>query len=175
MGLSIIQGNAIEGSADGIIITIDGAAKGMEGKIARAFARRWPELWEELEDEITYPIPLGTVFEYEPVSESPFKLILVASTLHHKDTLSENQKKSIASNALEQAMMTAFEYSIDKVNSGLMLGGWRLSPTSAFIAMAEGYEACMRKGKSVDLDIYVLDAKHFDVVKSVATSMGWRE
>lgn len=56
-----------------------------------------------------------------------------------------------------------------------MLGGWRLSPTSAFLAMSEGYEACMRKGKGVDLDVYILDAQHFDVVKSVAASMGWRE
>jgi hypothetical protein len=50
--LRVLHGNVLDAIADALILTIDGAKKGMEGNIARAFARKWPEIWHELEDEM---------------------------------------------------------------------------------------------------------------------------
>ena len=44
MSLKISRGNVLDAKADAIILTIDGAANGMEGNIARAFARKWPDV-----------------------------------------------------------------------------------------------------------------------------------
>ena len=95
MNLSVIHGNVLDANAGGLIITIDGSQRGMEGNIARIFAQKWPEVWEEIEDEVPYPLPLGDVYDYKPSSKIPFQLLLIASTLHHRDTLSETAKKSI--------------------------------------------------------------------------------
>ena len=39
MHIEIIKGNLFESNSDVIILTVDGARKGMEGTIARAFGR----------------------------------------------------------------------------------------------------------------------------------------
>ena len=58
MTMSVVNRNILDSSAEAIILTIDGAKKGMEGNIARAFAKKYPNAWELLEYEITYPIPI---------------------------------------------------------------------------------------------------------------------
>lgn len=173
MQLRILQGNVLDAKADSIILTIDGAAKGMEGNIARAFARRWPDVWVEVENEIIYPLPLGEVYEVEPSAESPFQLILIASTLNHKDTLSEVNKKSVVRTALEASVNIANRFNLRTIASGIMVGGWRLSQTSAFVAMTEGYEATLKNDGDVDLDIYVLDQGHYETIQNLARGLGW--
>jgi O-acetyl-ADP-ribose deacetylase (regulator of RNase III) len=174
MGLRIFQGNVLDAKADALIITIDGAKKGMEGNIARAFARRWPEIWAEIEEEIPYPLPLGEVFEYEPASESPFRLILVASTLNHKDTLTESEKKSIGRTALDNAITAAAGHGVKSIATAIMTGGWRLSQQSAFLSMTEGYEMALQAGNEIALAIYVLDANQYETIQSIARGMGWQ-
>lgn len=49
MAMEILRGSLLDAPDDAIILTIDGAAKGMEGNIARAFTRKYPDVWEELE------------------------------------------------------------------------------------------------------------------------------
>lgn len=53
---------------------------------------RREDLVTEISDleEILYPLPLGEVFDYELSSQCPFRLILIASTLNHKDTLTKS-------------------------------------------------------------------------------------
>lgn len=171
--LRIIQGNVLDARSDALIITIDGAKKGMEGNIARGFARRWPELWGEVEAEIPYPLPLGEVFEYEPASEGPFNLILIAATLNHKDTLSESEKKGIVRTALCNSITTAAVYGIKSIATTIMTGGWRLSQQSAFLAMTDGYEMASQAGSVIALDIYILDTNQHETILSIAQSMGW--
>ena len=173
--LRVIQGNVLDAKADALIITIDGAKKGMEGNIARAFARRWPEVWAEIEEEISYPLTLGEVFEYEPVSESPFRLILIAATLNHKDTLTESAKKSIVRTGLDNAITAAVGYGIKSIAAAIMTGGWRLSQQSAFLAMTEGYEMALQGGRDVGLDIYIMDLKQYEPIKSIASGMGYNQ
>ena len=74
----------------------------MEGNIAHAFARKWPDVWREIEDEIPYPLGMGEVFDYKSSSEGSFRLILIASTLTHKDTAAEPVKRSIVRTTFER-------------------------------------------------------------------------
>lgn len=59
MNVQLINNNIFTGNEQALILTVDGAATGMEGNIARAFSRHYPECWEELSLDIDYPIPLG--------------------------------------------------------------------------------------------------------------------
>ncbi len=59
MPICLVYGDVFDAVADGLLLTIDGAKKGMEGNVARAYARRWPDAFEEIEYEIPYPLPLA--------------------------------------------------------------------------------------------------------------------
>ena len=49
------------------MLTIDGTNRGRYGgSITLAFARKWPEVWEEIEDELPFPLPLGEVYTMKP-------------------------------------------------------------------------------------------------------------
>jgi hypothetical protein len=65
MSLLIKYGSVLEAKTDAVILTIDGSAKGMEGNIERAFARKCPDVWKELEDKIPYSLGYGEVFDWE--------------------------------------------------------------------------------------------------------------
>lgn len=147
-------------------------AQGMEGGIARAFAKRWPEAWDEIECEIPYPMTLGEVIGVETSPESPFRLVMIASTLHHKDTLSESDKKGVVRTALIEAMHIASGYGIRSIAAPVMSGGWRLSPSSAFIAMIDAYEEFIQNGKDVSLYIHVLDTRQYEIISSIARGVG---
>ena len=102
MSIEIVKGNLLEGSEEGIVLTVDGAAKGLEGNIARAFARRYPEVWEELECRIEYPILLGSarLYEIDPELECKNRYCFIASTLHHLEVLDESQKSKMLGSAM---------------------------------------------------------------------------
>ncbi|MES9831906.1 MAG: hypothetical protein ABW139_06645 [Candidatus Thiodiazotropha sp. DIVDIV] len=48
MSIELIHGNLLQGSDDAIILANNGAAKGLEGNIARRFAQKYPDAWEEI-------------------------------------------------------------------------------------------------------------------------------
>lgn len=156
MSLNILQGNVLDAKADAIILSVDGAAKGMEGNLSRQFASRWPEAWNEIRDEIRHPIPLGKVIEYEPVSDCAFQLILLASTLHHREVLNDKARQGIILEATENSLRVADKYKINTITAPVMVGGWRLTLQNAFLSMVDGYESARRSNINVNLDIYIL-------------------
>ncbi len=174
MSINIFQGNVLDAKADAIILNIDGSAKGMEGNLCRQLEARWSDVWSEVQSEISYPIPLGKVFYYEPLVDSPFGLIMLASTLHHKDALSLSVKKGIISSVTEKSLNTAAEYGIKIVASTIMSGGWRLTQEAAFLAMIDGYEKVRQNGIRIDLDVYILDPDQYGRIRMLAQSIGWR-
>ena len=50
--LELISGDLLEVKSDAVLLTIDGVKPGMEGNIARQFARRFPEDWQYLQRDI---------------------------------------------------------------------------------------------------------------------------
>ena len=107
--MSVVNRNILDSSAEAIILTIDGAKKGMEGNIARAFAKKYPNAWELLEYEITYPIPIGMakIFNIEDDDDCNQKFCIIASTLHHLDVLEQSSKRNIINSALRYALTQA--------------------------------------------------------------------
>jgi len=174
MPLEILQGNLLDASTDAIILQIDGVKRNMEGNIARSFARKWPDAWEEIEDEIPYPLSLGRICTIELSNECGFRFVIVASTLHHQDTLSEGAKKSVVRTALQNALQAAAKHNIGSIGSAIMTGGWRLSQESALMAMSEGYEGALRLGLTITLSIYILDAADFQRLNDFFRSLGWK-
>lgn len=174
MSINIFQGNVLDARADAVVFSIDGSAKGMEGNICRQFEARWPDVWREVQDEISYPIPLGRVFDYEPAGDCPFCWIILASTLNHKDALSASVKKGIVSTALERSLKIVAGYGAKKIASTIMSGGWRLPQEAAFLAMIDGYEEARQSGIQVDLDIHILDPDQYERIRILAQSIGWR-
>ncbi len=103
MKIYVKNGNVLDGDEQALCLPIDGAGPGMEGNVARQFAHRWPMLWEEISEEIRFPIPLGGVFEFEVPDEHddcPFRLILLVSTLHHQQVLDTAGRRAVVRTAL---------------------------------------------------------------------------
>lgn len=173
MNINIINSNILESTADAIILTIDGSATGMGGHVANDFAKLWPDAWEEVEDELEYPLGLGKVVEVNVFSDCPFKQLLVASTLHHMDVLSMNQKLSVVRTATENAIQAAAASDTKVVATTILSGGWRLDPLNAFMAMSDACESQEKKGMKVTLDIYMFDQNQFEAIDNLAKSIGW--
>ena len=138
--LQILNQDVLDASAEALMLAIDGAARGMEGNVARVFAGRWPERWREIEEEVRYPVPLGRTFEVELENDDdcPFRLVILASTLHHMETLSDGAKLGIVRSAMEEAVRSLARYRLRSLATTAMRGGWRLSLESTFPAMLQG-------------------------------------
>ena len=141
MRLEIVQGDLLEGHEDGLVLTVDGAARGMEGNLARLFCRQYPDAWEDIEDRIVYPIPLGSaqLFEVDPDIGSRFRFVFIASTLHHLGALSEEQKLAIQGNALRTVLSLGERNGLRSIATALMVGGWRLEAPHALDQMVATY------------------------------------
>lgn len=123
--------------AEALLLTIDGAASGMEGNVAQQFGRRWPEDWSEMRRHIKYPVPLGRTLAMAWEGDAPWRLYLFASTLHHADILTVDQKRAVAKSALAEAIRLCVRYKARTLASPLLTGGWRLDPQEAGDLMAE--------------------------------------
>ena len=156
MPIQILKGNTLDAQADALILTIDGGRRGMEGNVARAFARRWPEVFEEIDEQIQYPVPLGRTVAARTDSDCPFRTILFASTLHHLDVLSETQKAAIISSALREAVSLALKHRCRSVATAVMTGGWRLPFEAALDSMLKTLEPYASSETLPNILIHVL-------------------
>lgn len=162
MNIQLINNNIFTGNEQALILTVDGAATGMEGNIARAFSRHYPECWEELSLDIDYPIPLGQSRLYEideggAEDEScPYRYVLIASTLHHLDTLDNEQKTQIISRALTSALSLASHKGVKQLATAVLSGG--LPETEALQAMIQAYEQLKQVNLQIPmLNVYTLE------------------
>jgi hypothetical protein len=127
--------DVLDARADAVVLTIDGARRGLEGNIARAFARRWPDAWTEIEDSVRYPLALGNAVAVNPEEECGFAVVLVASTLHHVDILDTGQKTRLIRAALSRVIQLARLRRVRKLAMAPFTGGWRLELHEALHAM----------------------------------------
>ncbi|OUS26951.1 hypothetical protein A9Q99_17210 [Gammaproteobacteria bacterium 45_16_T64] len=169
MHIEVVHGSVIDAQSGAIMLTVDGASQGLEGNIARAFSRKYPDAWEELEYDIEYPMSLGVARMYaiDHELECPFSHCVVASTLNHIDTLSDLEKIQVISTALNSTLALASSKRLGSVCSGILSGGWRLEIEEAFSAMVRVYQSFVsgRPASSV-LKIYILGDKEFKSIGS---------
>lgn len=169
MALQIFNENLLTSRAQALILTIDGKAKGMEGNIARAYGRKYPEVWEEIECEVKYPSPLGSVqgITVDKNQECPQRLICLAATLHHIEVLSDDEKLSVVRTALRNSLHLAQKYRITRLATSILTGGWRLPHKQAFTAMLQVYESFCGGNSELNLCIYIINKEGFDNVARV--------
>ena len=170
MSICLHNLDLFENREDGIILTVDGAAKGMEGNIARRFEREYPDVWEEIQDEINYPIPLGRAqaVDIHPDYALINKMCFIASTLNHLDTLTERQKLEVQSSALRHVLSLAEAKKISSIATAVMVGGWRLELDKALESMLMTIKRAKDLSPFVpDVSIYILSEKEFSVAKQV--------
>lgn len=150
--LRILTTDLLDHRADGVVLTLDGAKRGMEGRTAREFAKRWPEAFAEAEAMIEYPLPLGEAQVVKLSAECHFGAVIFASTLHHLDVLNDAEKSSLVRAAFEACLHEAKRIRCGRIATGPLTGGWRLTPNEAFIEMV----GAMRSARAgVDVDICV--------------------
>jgi O-acetyl-ADP-ribose deacetylase (regulator of RNase III) len=169
MHVEVIKGNILESRADAIILTVDGARAGMEGNVARAFQRKHPDAWEELELEFEYPIALGSAKIY-PIHGDPGcnnRLCILTSTLHHIEVLETSEKLKVLSSALRTSLALASRRGANSVCSAVLSGGWRLQTTDALDEMVKTYNRYKTTASNAPvLYIYVLGAREFADIKA---------
>ncbi len=174
MSIKLIHQPIFSGQEKAVLLTVDGAASGMEGNIARAFARRYPECWEELSVDIKYPIPLGQSRCYE-IDEGlaedehcPYRYAVIASTLHHLDNFDTEQKCQVISRALTSALSLMAQKGTGQLATTVMRGGWRLSEMDALNAMVAAYQVFSHINPHLPtLNIYLLEqAKYQAAIKA---------
>ena len=161
----------LDARADALLLTIDGARRGMEGNIARSFARRWPDAFEQIEKGIRYPVPLGRTVAAHPDTECPFRTVLVASTLHHLDFLPDTQKSSIISTALSEAVNLAVRNRCRTLATAVMMGGWRLPFDAALRAMLSTLNEHASGASSPSVSIHVLTEHDWGTAKAIAAAI----
>lgn len=169
MNIELRQGNLFESRSDAIILTVDGGSKGMEGNIARTFARMYPDAWEELEYDIEYPIALGSakIYSIDPELECHNSHCIVASTLHHIEILENSEKLKVISSALRSSLYLSSQKRLSSVCTAILAGGWRLEIEEALEEMLKTYERAKTTSLEVpQLNIYVLGSTEFDKVET---------
>jgi hypothetical protein len=170
--IEIIQEDVLAAKADALILTIDGAKRGMEGNIARAYARRWPDAWIEIEDEIKYPVPLGRTVAIHPDNDSGFPLVLIASTLNHVDTLNEQRKAAIVRSALSEAIQLAILHRARRLATVPMTGGWRLELEPALAAMMSALKPIGVAHHTLTVVLHLLSQEHTRLATAIAVRHG---
>gem|GEM_PF-907623 len=165
--ISIVEGDVLTSGADAVLLTIDGAKRGLEGNIARAYARRWPDAWMEIEDTIRYPVPLGRCVAVLPESESPSRLVLLASTLHHLDVMSDSQKAGIVRSTLGEAINLSFRHRTTHLATAVLTGGWRMEFGTALEAMMDALRPVAPPRHVQTVSIHALTHEHVHLAETV--------
>ncbi len=175
MALKVIKGDVLEADTESIILTIDGSAEGMEGNIARLFNKKYSDAWENIEDEMIYPLSLGSVklIKIDTDIICNFKYALIASTLHHKYVLQKRDIYSIIRNAFIDAIQTASANKISSLAATIMAGGWRLSASEAFRCMIDAYKSIQLSLTYMPIiKIYTISENDFKIFLKMAKDLG---
>lgn len=164
MAIQLIHGDVFAAQADALIVTLDGAAKGLRGNIAHGFIRRWPEAYADLEAEVRFPMRLGTAQLVRIENDSPFPGVLFVSTLHHTDTFAEEQKLGVLRVAFAYALDLAQRARVNCLATTVLKGGWRLDVRVAFDAMKGAYPGTRFARSGGQCDVYALDRTEYEAI-----------
>ena len=168
--IRLFERDLFEASAEALLITLDGSDRRdldhVAGNLGHAFARRWPEAWEEVCAvwEETQTLSPGSVAVVElGVGECPFEAVVLAATLVHIGDTSSAHLAGLVRGAVGATVRQAKARGWDAVASAVMRGGWRIESVSAFRAMFEGYRnAVGGRGAPVpDLHVHEVEPGRF--------------
>jgi hypothetical protein len=141
MGVEIVTGDVLDSTTDALLLTVDGAKRGLDGNIARQFAKRFPEDWVYLQRDLKYPIPIGRAVLVPWDGDCCWRQILFASTLHHLGVLEDHEKLRVIRLALIEALKLCVRSGVSSLSSAVLQGGWRLSNEAALDEMISAYRS----------------------------------
>lgn len=137
MELIIRQEDILKMKADGLIISIDGASTRLEGSVGGQFAKRWPEMWDEIMGGVNFPVPLGRAVHYAAGTPTPFQFVFLASILDHSNRAGRQAMAAYMRSSLHRALEIAQSLKLTTLASPLLKGGWRMATSVAFDAMVQ--------------------------------------
>lgn len=170
------SGDVLDAEAQALVVPIDGTAvprggqfERLLGNVGRQFLRRFPEadLVEELEAQLDLPLPLGRAACIE-LGASPFKQLIVVSTLYHLEHLDFSAKSALVRTSVTSALEAARSERIQVIASPVLQGGWRLRPEDAFAAMLSALDT----PEGVQILVYCNDQDVHDRLQMLARSLG---
>lgn len=160
-------------SKGALLIPIDGAAEGLEGRLGRLLARKAPEVWELVSDELPLPMELGEVCAVALPEGSPWPGVVAAATLHHADVLDLKAKQAVIRTALAGALDACAAARWPVLATAVLAGGWRLREEDALAVMLGAYEQSPARAR-VGLEVWVLEPAVQARLLPLAAALGLR-
>ena len=131
-------------------------------------------MWDEIEAEFNYPVPLGKadcVITREVTEQPfPFQAVFCVSILDHLNQVDESTMPSLVRSALKEVLLKSRTMGFGVVACSLLRGGWRVSASRAFDAMVSVVEGF--RDYDGQLVIYSAIQKHHDYLMGLAQSYG---
>jgi len=148
------EGNVLDVEADAIIVTVDGTSARTMGNVANRLMMRMGNGWDEIEEQLEFPIPLGQVRvaivtkEANEDADEPvkFKYVFFLSVLDHQNEVSPDQRPEVVRRALVHVLKEAARMGLKTVASPLLKCGWRVSESMAHQIMKSADELCAANG-----------------------------
>jgi hypothetical protein len=178
--LRIADGDVTAEAAQAILLPIDGMLPKLAtlgeierslGRVARMFARRFPELAEEMESQINFPLPLGRA---APVELEGRHAIAMSMLAHHAAHTGDGELRAAMSGAFAHALQLCDELGLASASAPLLKGGWRLSTEQAMSAMLNVIGGA-RPRHPLSLTICILDAPaESAAMRQIAASLGFK-
>ena len=173
MKLKINNESLFDRTSDSLILTIDGASKGMAGKAARTFGELYPEIWQFIESQVQYPVTAGNSVSISIPGGIPFKVVFLASTLTHLPDMQNTSQKSLSLRAFNMAIRDAIVLGLKTIRCSLPIGGWRVDPLNAFMILSQILEKTYSSKKGMELQLCILEEDIFESVRRFAANLGY--
>jgi hypothetical protein len=186
--LELLLGDVFDAKTDALLLTVDGMTRNIKdsvrpirggkeilgGNIANQFAKRWPEDWEDMQFDIPFPIPIGRSIGIAWDGDCPYRLIVLASTLHHIGEWSDAEKLAIIRSAFTEALAIAVRHNIRSMSTAALKGGWRLSLADTADAMLATYQQSDYYVQRVNLVMATTSSDEIELFGSIAKKYGLR-
>ena len=186
MPLILELGNVLDAQTEAILLTVDGSVRNKKdparpvrggkeilgGNISNQFAKRWPPDWEDMQPGIPFPIPIGHSVGIQWDGDCPWRLIVLASTLHHVGERTDAEKLAIIRSAFAEALSIAQRHHVKSLATVALKGGWRLPLTDTVKAMLSTYRQAESSIQKMDLILVTNDPKEMDVFAEMARQSG---
>jgi hypothetical protein len=173
ISLEIVEGDLFETACKAILLPIDGSlpanaspkliARSL-GRLAREFSQRNPDFLEEVESQVTFPIPLGGAVAVE-LGE---RFVILVSMLSHLQTDDASLKAAIA-RGFQSALTLCDSLKLPSLATPILKGGWRISTEVAASLMLRELAASRA---DLRVEIRVIDQGAHLRMTELARSLG---
>ena len=173
MSIHLINTDILTFKSDALVLTIDGTAPGMQGRIAREFQQRWPETWGNIEKSLHFPMKQDLPVFINITNHEYWKKVILLPVLNHTQLLSVDEQRTRIRHIFIRTIRQAIQQNISGMAAPVLKGGWRLSADQALLSMLDAYEACLPRSKTLKLNICINDNSIYQSLLGICTSMGW--